>query len=146
MKLRETKVTVAEHKSLNSTKGTIIYNNKPGYTEKEVCDELEKYYVTEVKKINRKDDNIRRADLFIVTFNYCILPTCIKMGWTKLIVREYVPKPRRCFQCQCWAHGAATCRVTQPVCMNCVDEFYGRDCARPPKCANCEEQHPSISN
>ena len=144
-KLHETKVTVAEHKSLNSTKGTIIYNNKPGYTEKEICEELEKYNVTEVKKINRKEDNIRRADLFIVTFNNCILPTCIKIGWTKLKVREYIPKPRRCFQCQRWGHGAATCRVTQPVCMNCGDDFHGRDCARPSKCANCEEQHPSIS-
>ena len=45
-KLHETKAIVAEHKSLDLTKGTIIYNNKPGYTEKEICEELTKYNVT----------------------------------------------------------------------------------------------------
>ena len=28
--------------------------------------------------------------------------------------------------------------------MNCKDDFHGRDCVWPSKCANCDEQHHSI--
>ena len=144
-KLHNTTVTVTEHNSLNSCKGTIIYSNKPDYSEIELCEELKKFSVTEVKKIKRRDDTVRRTELYILTFDQCNIPEHVKIGWTKLKVREYIPKPRRCFQCQRWGHGAATCRAVEPVCMNCGEEFHGKECTRPPKCANCAEEHPALS-
>ena len=144
-KLHDTKVTVTEHNSLNSCKGTIIYRNKPEYTEAELCEELRKCNVTEVKKIKRREDSIRRTELYILTFDQCNVPEHVKIGWTKLKVREYIPKPRRCFQCQRWGHGAVTCRVAGPICMNCGEEFHGKECTRPSKCANCAEEHPALS-
>lgn len=92
-----------------------------------------------------KGNPIRRTELYLVTFDRCTIPSEVKIGWTKLKVREYIPKPRRCFQCQRWGHGAASCRERNAVCMNCADDFHGKECNRPPKCANCNEQRPAAS-
>ena len=79
-------VTVTEHNFLNSYKGTIISSNKLDYSEIELCEEMKKFSVTEVKKIKRRDDNVKRTKLYILTFDQCNIPEHVKIGCTKFKV------------------------------------------------------------
>lgn len=83
--------------------------------------------------------------IYIVTFDVCTLPASVNLGWTKCSVRPYIPRPRRCFKCQAFGHGATACRRDSAVCYNCAQEQHELPCNHPPKCANCFEQHPSSS-
>jgi len=144
-RLHNSIVTVTEHATLNSIKGTIRYNNRPGYSDEQICAELVKYNATNVKKINRATNLQSAATLYIVTFDNCTLPKEVKIGWTKLEVREFIPRPRRCFQCQRWGHSAGTCREEEGTCMNCGGAAHGRNCTEDASCANCELDHPANS-
>jgi len=139
-------VTVTEHHSLNKTKGTIRYKNFPQYTEEQIQRELEAYRVTEVQRFKTKiDGQLRNLDTYLLTFDSCYVPQDVKIGWTKLDVREYIPKPRRCFNCQQWGHGARTCRNENKTCINCAELYHGADCSNDPCCANCGDGHSATS-
>ena len=83
--------------------------------------------------------------IYVLTFNSCVLPEGISIGWTRRPVRLYIPRPRKCFQCQRFGHGAKTCRATEPVCVNCGDKRHEEICELPAHCINCEGQHPAHS-
>ena len=135
----------SEHKTLNSSKGTIRYRNFPNHSEEEIQGKLARYKMIEVKSINTRTNTQFQSQLYILTFDSCTIPLEVKIGYTKFKVQEYVPKPRRCFQCQRWGHGSNSCRENQKTCINCGDFFHGNDCRRPPNCSNCKENHPATS-
>ena len=111
----------SEYKTLNSSKGTTRYRNFPNHTEEEIQGELGKYKVIEAKSIDTRTDTQFQSPLYILTFDSCTIPLEVKVGWTKLKVQKYVPKPRRYFQCQRWGHGSNPCRENQKTCINCGD-------------------------
>ena len=88
--------TVTEHNFRNSCKGTIIYSNKLEYSEIELCEELKKFSGTK-EKIKRNDDNVRRTELYILTFDYFNIHENVKIGWTKLKVQDTFPTQSAAF-------------------------------------------------
>lgn len=70
-------------------------------------------------------------------------PAVIELGYLSVKLWEYVPEPRRCFQCQKFGHVAAKCRKQSPVCPVCAGEHKYEQCTNrdAPKCANCGQAH-----
>ena len=137
-------VTVEENDRLNETRGTIWYANHPNFSDQEILDALKKYGVKDVYRTKQKKNNILiPTSIYILTFNHCNLPTSVLLGWTKCSVRLYVPRPRRCFKCQAFGHGAGSCRQESGRCVNCSREVHELPCERDSKCANCQGDHPA---
>ena len=145
--LDNTPVQVMKHGFLNQTKGTIYYRNRCNYTEVELLDELKEQNVSNVYRTTRKvaGETIPN-NIYILTFESCSLPEEVTIGWNRCNVRKYVSRPRRCFKCQGFQHGSNTCRSEISYCVNCAQEAHGQTpCDRPPKCKNCNEDHPASS-
>lgn len=139
-------VSVKEHPYLNQVKGTIYYRNRCNYSEKEILEELDQFKVTNVYRTNKKVNyETIPNNIYILTFNCNTLPEEISIGWNKCRVRQYVPRPRRCFKCQGFQHSSKNCRREIGSCVNCGQEEHGTSCDRPPSCRNCNEPHPASS-
>ena len=146
VKLDDTKVTVSEHPSLNTVKGTIRYKNNPNYNEIEILQELKQHKVIDIYRVKRKaNGSLENTNIYILTFDLCTLPRDVFIGWTRCEVREYIPRPRRCFKCQEFRHGSRACRADVSICVRCGEEYHTQQCERPPKCKNCGENHPASS-
>ena len=137
-------VTVSEHSTLNFTKGTIHSKRFVDADNETLLNKLKKYDVTDLYKIKRKQDNtLVNTGTIILTFDKCVLPTHVKIGWKSLEVREYIPAPRRCYKCQRFNHSSRVCQVQQAICVNCGEAEHGPDCKYPAHCVNCDGAHPS---
>lgn len=140
-------IDVKPHNKLNQTKGTIRYANRPRYSPDQLLQELKRYQVVELYQLKKRVGGILEdLPVYILTFESCSLPENVAIGWTRCSVREYVPRPRRCFKCQRFGHGAKTCRSDITTCANCGDEAHGLPCNKPKHCANCQENHATTSN
>ena len=140
-------VNVVEHNYLNNTKGTIYYRNLPHYTPEQILASLAQYNATEIYQIKKKFNGVdMNTPIYIVTFKLNHLPKEVSIGWTKCKVKEYVPRPRRCFKCQRYGHGGKACRSAADLCPNCAEAKHEDTvCNRRPKCVNCNGSHPSSS-
>jgi len=137
-------VTVSEHGSLNYTKGTIRSKRYVELPETTLVEELTQSNVTEVYKMKRKiDGQLVNTGTIVLTFDRCTLPQSVKIGWNIFEVREYIPNPRRCYNCQKFNHSKQSCRATQPTCVNCGEVGHNENCNLPTQCANCEGPHPA---
>lgn len=138
-------VKVEPHNQLNKTKGTIRYNNKPNHTDELILKELRPYGATEIYQIKTKRNGVlQNTPIYIVSFERNTLPPAVSIGWTRCDVRLYVPRPRRCFKCHRFGHGANNCRAEQQLCYNCGKEQHGT-CTERPYCINCTGQHAATS-
>jgi len=139
-------VTASEHAFLNQTKGTIYYRNRCGFSEEEIKEELAPYKVSNVYRTTRKVANEDIPNfVYVITFNMCEIPEEVSIGWNKCRVREYIPRPRRCFKCQGFQHSSKNCRNEMDICVNCGQESHGTPCDRPASCKNCNGNHPASS-
>ena len=144
-KICQIEVNIAEHQTLNYTKGTIRSKRFVEEEESKLLEELSRYNVTEIYKIKRKKDETQEnTGVMILTFEGCEIPEEIKIGWTSLEVRKYFPNPRQCYKCQRFNHSSKACRSPEDVCNRCGTWGHsGRGCENPHNCANCGEAHPA---
>ena len=144
--LDTTNVEIQPHDTLNQIKGTIWYQNKPGYSEDDITKELKEQNVSTMYNVKRKVAGVlENTNIYIVTFDSCVLPEEVKIGWTRCSVREYIPPPRRCFKCNKYGHGSKNCRQEAGTCVICGESQHGEQCVKTPKCSNCGEQHSAAS-
>lgn len=70
------------------------------------------------------------------------LPTKVTLGYIAYSVREYIPKPLRCFKCQRFGHNAAVCKG-RVRCPRCGEDHEYENCGRKmqPKCCSCGGEH-----
>lgn len=73
------------------------------------------------------------------------MPKDVSIGWTQCQVREYIPRPRRCYKCHRFGHSSTTCRKETSICVRCGLESHGPNCQNEIKCYNCGEAHPASS-
>ena len=145
-KLDQVAVSVTEHETLNKIKGTIRYKNQPRYKTEEILDALKEQRVVELHRVNKKvGSETIPTSIYIVTFECCHLPQEITIWWTRCLVREYIPKPRRCFKCHKFGHGRVTCPSETAICVRCNLEAHEERCDREPMCSNCGHGHPASS-
>ena len=144
--LANTTVSVAPNNSMNKSKGVIRFENKPQFSEQQILSGLKKHKVSEVYQLTKRSDNSNnnrtQMPLFVLTFDTVKLPDRVQIGWTSCQVRQYIPRPRRCYKCQRYGHGATNCRSLDATCVNCGLPAHG-ECHEGPRCANCGGEHPA---
>ena len=140
------RVETANDTNLNRVQGTIRYENHPGYSSQELLDALKTQEVTEIYQLNKKNEDKTTVPIpvFILTFGTTKLPERINIGWTSCPVRIYIPRPRRCFKCQRFGHGANTCRSERELCAKCGNTVHEGECVAAVCCVNCRGPHPSF--
>jgi hypothetical protein len=144
--LADVSVTVEPHGALNETKGTIYYRNEPKYPVEKLQEHLSLYNVKSIYQMKKKlHGTLVDLPLYVLTFATCKLPTEVKIGWHRCAVREYIPRPRRCYKCQRFNHGAKTCRATTAICPRCSEDAHDLPCLRPARCPNCGDPHEASS-
>ena len=145
------KVTVTEHKTLNSSKGIIKDRTLRGESETDICDYLKNQGVIAVKRFTiKKDHETIETNTLLLTFNMVTVPKTLKIFYRIIPVDIYVPNPTRCFNCQKLGHHETNCPVDYAsVCEKCgtggFDHVESR-CPNPVKCVNCGLNHLSRSN
>ena len=93
----------------------------------------------------RANGNLEYTIIYVLTFDLCTLPKDVFIGWRRCEVREYTPRPRRCFKCQEFRHSSRGCRSDVSICVRYCEEYHTQQCDRAPKCKNCGENHPASS-
>ncbi|CAN7938035.1 unnamed protein product, partial [Ixodes hexagonus] len=145
--VRDYKITVTPHRSLNSTQGVISEEDLLGIPTDEILEGLQDQGVAAVRRITiRRDGEERDTKHIVLTFNTTTLPFTVKAGCLNCKVRPYVPNPRRCFRCQRFGHGSLTCRG-KATCAKCASTDHPSDnCGNDtPSCVNCQGTHPAYS-
>lgn len=140
-------ITVSLHGSLNQCRGTMYYQNKSKYSDEQLLDHLKQYNVTEIYQLkSNRTGSLQALPIYTLTFKGCKLPDFVRIGWLECPIRLYIPKPRRCFKCQKFGHGARTCRSEVDVCIRCADtSTHSQPCNQPIKCVNCNKAHLASS-
>ncbi len=86
-----------------------------------------------------------RTGTYVLTFGLANVPSKIRLGYTVVTVDVFIPNPLRCFKCQRFGHGQASCRGKQR-CFRCGGEGHdGKECSESPRCCNCEGTHCASS-
>jgi len=80
------------------------------------------------------------SELVILEFEEEVLPKNLTLGFMSYSVREYVPKPMRCYNCQRFGYTSMTCKGRR--CARCgEDHEYGHCNHEQQKCCNCGGSH-----
>lgn len=105
--------------------------------------------VTNVKRLNKGNSKIPTLSLMI-QFQCTELPDYVTIGYQKYKVRQFIPSPWQCFNCQRFGHSAKECR-SKPRCLMCAGTHESKQCPMKTnnetipkndlKCANCLGNH-----
>ena len=78
-----------------------------------------------------------------------VIPDYVHIGWRRFRVRQYIPDPVWCYNCQKYGHIAANCR-SKTTCPICSGKHSYEDCEvqnlkdeRKAICPNCRGDHPA---
>lgn len=138
-------IEVTEHKKLNNSQGIIYCRDLNGMEKEVIQEELKDQGVCDVYIMNKMYNNIRRPNgLYILTFNTTSTPQYIKIGYSAIEVRTYIPNPLRCMNCQLFGHSKNNCTSDKALCGICSDELPHNVCEIK-KCLNCKGEHESFS-
>lgn len=95
-----------------------------------------------VRRLQVTREGVRKdSESIVLEFEEEVLPKKVTMGFFSYSVREFVPKPMRCYNCQRFGHTAKTCN-SKRRCARCgEDHEYGQCKHEQPKCCNCGGNH-----
>ena len=92
------KVSVTEHKTLNSSKGIIKDRALKGESEEDILDYLKPQGVTAVKRFKiKKDFSLVETNTILLTFNTATVPSNLKIFYRIIPVGLYIPNPLEMF-------------------------------------------------
>ncbi|GFW52409.1 uncharacterized protein TNCV_2796671 [Trichonephila clavipes] len=145
-KLAHLDVNVVAHGSLNSSRGVISPADFLNVSNEEILENMRDQKVCAVRRITiRKDGQVLNTKHLILTFSTPDLPQFVKMAYLRCPVREYIPNPLRCFNCQRYGHSKNVCRG-QPTCPRCGEVGHdSNDCSKKERCVNCKGEDPAYS-
>ena len=150
--LLDEQVTVVPHEYHNKSQGVITCALLRGYSNEEIVKGLSEQGVVECRRIIKfpKSTNPEPTTTLILTFNSSNLPDRVEIiTGLKERVRQYIPLPRRCYNCQRYGHSGAKCRREVAVCTRCGGDLAGdhkpETCRLPENCANCQQPHSVTS-
>ena len=142
-KLGDYTVKTVKNTRLSTSRGLIFSSHFKYLTKEEILEELEEERVINVFKItnyyNQKETETGKV---VLTFDVPVRPEKIKLKMLRLSlnVEEYIPKPRRCTNCQSFAHVKKYCSAPA-VCARCGKEHETITCKEEElKCINCNHR------
>ena len=87
----------------------------------------------------------RPTNTYLLKFDTPRVPEHIYIGPYRVRVDLFVPNPTRCFNCQSFGHGKATCREVER-CVKCSRSGHSSfQCENDAHCANCDGDHMATS-
>ena len=110
-------------------------------------EELKKSLVTpgiEVVSVKRmtKGPEKEKSESVLIEFKGEEIPGRVYVGCMSYYVREYIPKPMRCFKCQKFGHIAKFCKEKRRCARCSGDHEYGEcEGKEKPKCCSCGGEH-----
>nr|KAG5706301.1 hypothetical protein BaRGS_026083 [Batillaria attramentaria] len=126
-----------DSRSLNTSRGVIRNEALAELGEAELIRALKSQAVTHAK--------VFKSGTIILTFGQPSAPETLWAGFYWVKVKAFIPLPLRCFKCQRFGHGQASCR-NDPTCAKCGGKDHDdKDCSSSPSCVNCKGPHPSSS-
>ena len=139
-------VKVTPHRSLNTSRGVIRCREFRDCDDTEVLNALSSQGVSDARRLMSKRNGVLEpTNTFLLTFALPTPPKLLKAAYMKIDVEAYFPNPLRCYNCQHYGHGKATCN-RKAVCAKCSQEGHqDADCVNPPHCANCAGNHSAYS-
>lgn len=99
--------------------------------------------VVDAHRLKAVVEGVRKdTETVVIEFQGEGIPKRVMLGVMSYIVREFIPGPVRCFNCQRFGHVATRCRETSR-CARCGGNHdYGKcEEGAKPKCCNCGEGH-----
>ena len=88
------------HFNLDTSKGLINASQLIMYSEEPLQKEFEDQGVLRVQRMKKKINGaITPQPGLILTYNSVRLPSSIEAAWYTYKIRQYIPRPRRCFHC-----------------------------------------------
>lgn len=137
-------VKVAEHPTLNSSKGVIRCPDIEHMTEEEILAGLKDQRVTFVAIMKRKiGDTLVNTKAAVVTFSTTKIPRSVDFGLYPVLVDQYIPKPMRCTTCMKIGHTKKWCKGER-VCANCSLPAHGGECSST-RCVSCGDAHNTLN-
>ncbi|XP_070854463.1 uncharacterized protein [Drosophila suzukii] len=133
------------HEALNFVKGIPYAPYLINIPEAEIKAELKSQNVHDVFKFTRTNEGvIKPTGVILVTFDLYNLPSKQDICWHTVKVREYIPNPMRCKNCQKLGHTPKFCKNTAMCCTCNLPPHAPTTCTRT-ECANCADKHPASS-
>ena len=145
--LHDQPVEVAEHKTLNTCKGTVYSETMSNSSLEELQDALKDQQVSKIERMKRRVNGVLKdTHRHIITFNKPDLPQVIKItDWHHELIDLFIPNPMRCMNCKRLGHTKKWCRRTSPTCSKCAEEHHpALGCNKPLRCVNCSEEHNAL--
>lgn len=146
----EINVSISEHKRLNQSKGFVLCREFKILSDEEILNELASQHVISIKRNKFRNDKGEEVESgsYIITFSTTVVPQFLFVAWERIVVREFIPAPLRCFVCLKLGHHSSVCEKNenQKVCVNCAETVHttaGERCNSPSKCVNCGGDHQS---
>ena len=134
-------MSVTAHRTKNSNRGVIFCPDLEGVSNEDIADGLSACGVVNARRIlsRRAGVDVPTPNI-ILTFSQLDLPREVPVGYVMVRVRQYVPKPMRCFRCLRFGHTKDYCR-NRPSCGKCAqNDHSGDQCTSETlKCVNCPE-------
>lgn len=109
----------------------------------EIKNNLKGGRITNAYRIKIWKDGVKKdSETVVIEFEGDVLPGRVMIGFMCYYVREFVPKPVRCFKCQKFGHVASSCKQKQR-CARCGGNHEYGKCGTgvQPKCCNCGGNH-----
>ena len=144
-------VVMTPPRSLTRTPGLIrgiIFGIPEEYSEMDIADETGASKVQRIYKLlaGRKTPTEQ-----VILFYPDYLPEVVYCGFKRCRVREYIPEPTKCYNCQRFGHKAAACHSKKSICSKCAGNHEVKECPtiisgpgnNTPRCANCSDAHPT---
>lgn len=108
----------------------------------DVKNEIQEGQVVEATRLKSKQDGSLKEMLCVVMHFEKTLPNSVQMGYMNYSVREYIPRPLRCYKCQRMGRTAQQCKG-KLRCARCGGQHEYGKCEKDAKvkCCNCEGEH-----
>nr|XP_055046932.1 uncharacterized protein LOC129432503 [Misgurnus anguillicaudatus] len=127
---------------INSNVKGVIVGIPLDITMEEIKENVRGGKVINARRLFQNKEGQRQESLSILLTFEGKIPEKVQLGYLSYTVREFIPKPLRCFKCQRIGHVAAVCRG-KVRCSRCGDEHEYDKCPENAviKCCNCGGPH-----
>jgi len=88
---------------------------------------------------------MRGSSTVLLQFTQPKIPEEVRVGYFQFKVKQYIPKPLRCFKCNRYGHVANYCKGKER-CSNCGGDHSWKNCDSPNKrCPNCKGNYSAAN-